>query len=96
MHQQTYETGSNQQPIKMMPFIEESALRQLQQLYKLKSTLSMPNSVGTLPAESMEATIIRTVNAAAPSRLMQEPIRSKKQQAKITADLMDVDLDDDF
>lgn len=76
------------QPIKMMPFIEESALRQLQQLYNLKPQ-SMPQSLGTLPAESMEATIIRAVNAAPDSR-------KKKDSAKITADLMDVDLDDDF
>lgn len=75
-------------PIKMMPFIEESALRQLQQLYNLKPQ-SIPQSLGTLPAESMEATIIRAVNASPDSR-------TKKNSAKITADLMDVELDDDF
>lgn len=76
------------------PFIAESSLRQLQQLYGNRQERPAVESIGTLPAASMEATVIAANKAAFTNKIV--PPRapaSKKQQSKITADLMDVDFD---
>lgn len=84
------------------PFISESALRQLQQLYgkahtqnEAKSTF--PDSVGTLPAVAMDD-IIKLHMESRKKNLLPNTVRepepqSQADKSKITADLMDVDFD---
>lgn len=67
------------QEVKTMPYINESALKQLQLLYGKPQTAS--EDIGVIPAEQLEQDF---------KIVMEEP---KVDKAKITADLMDVDLD---
>lgn len=86
--------------VQTVPYIEESALRQLQQLYKLQPQNpsrdgEQPDTIGTLPATSMDAVVahfnkVRLGNTLSPpSTKSPTPHRNA---AKITADLMDIDL----
>lgn len=87
------------------PFISETALKQLQQLYGAggggdannnnKRAQQQTESIGTLPAEAMEV----AVRQLPPKSILDNKIVAPKppatlrEQAKITADLMDVDFD---
>lgn len=76
------------------PFIAESSLRQLQQLYGNRQEQNAGESIGTLPAASMDAAVITAKKSAFTNNIV--PPRApatQKQQTKITADLMDVDFD---
>lgn len=87
------------EPIRTMPFIAESSLRQLQQLYGKPTPAPAPASaadakplaVGTLPATSMDAMVaqlnkVRFGNSVVPK------MAGKRNEAQIAANLMDVDL----
>lgn len=76
------------------PFIAESSLRQLQQLYGNRQEQIAVESIGTLPAASMEATVIAANKSVFTNKIVPPKApATKKQQSKITADLMDVDFD---
>lgn len=76
------------------PFIPESSLRQLQQLYGKPQPMNNSESIGTLPASSMDAAVAAAANKLSSSnRIVPIVPVTKKEQAKITADLMDVDFD---
>lgn len=84
------------------PFISESALRQLQQLYgkahiQTEAQPMFPDSIGTLPAVAMED-ILKLHTESRKKNLLPNTVRdpepqSQADKSKITADLMDVDLD---
>lgn len=85
--------------VQTVPYIEESALRQLQQLYKLQPQnhsreASETDTIGTLPATSMDAVVahlnkVRFGNTLTPQA---DKLPPKRNADKITADLMDIDL----
>lgn len=79
------------------PFISESALRQLQQLYGkaqiqngAQSTFS--DSIGTLPAVAMDDVIKSKPDSHKNNILLRKP-QSAVDKSKITAELMDVDFE---
>lgn len=87
------------------PFISESALRQLHQLYgkantqNVQSTLpySMQELTGTLPADAMDE-VIKLQTESRKRNILPNTVREPEPQpqadkSKITADLMDVDFD---
>jgi len=84
------------------PFISESALRQLQQLYGKAHTqneaqATFPDSIGTLPAFAMDEVIKRQAENRK-KNLLPNTVRDPEPQpqankSKITAELMDVDFD---
>lgn len=84
------------------PFISESALRQLQQLYGKAHTpneaqSTFPDSIGTLPAVAMDD-VLKLQNESRKKNLLPNIVRepepqSQADRSKITADLMDVDFD---
>lgn len=88
-------------PIQTRPFIAESSLRQLQQLYGNGATTSneqpvavVAAAVGTLPASSMDAVVaqmnkMRFGNSVVPKL---GAATAKRHEAAVMADLMDVDL----
>lgn len=90
---QTLQTG---------PFISESALRQLQQLYGKAHTQNtaqsiFPDSIGTLPAAAM-VDVMKLQTESRRQNLMSNTVvqmesQSQTDKSKITADLMDVDFD---
>lgn len=83
------------------PFISESALRQLQQLYGKAHTQNtqpmFPDSIGVLPAVAMDDVIkLQTESRKKnllPNTVNQPEPQSQADKSKITADLMDVDFD---
>lgn len=87
--------------VQTQPYIEESALRQLQQLYKLQPQVSTPaevgtqsDTIGTLPAASMDAVVAHLNKVRFGNTLQPQTPKSPAQRnsAKITADLMDIGL----
>lgn len=83
------------------PFISESALRQLQQLYGKAQTQNaastFPDSIGTLPAVAMDD-VIRSQSDSRkknflPNTVREPEPRTEAEKSKITAELMDVDFD---
>lgn len=78
------------------PFISESALRQLQQLYGKPQT-PFPDSIGTLPAIAMEDVLKLQMESRKknllPNTVREPEPQSQANKSKITADLMDVDFD---
>lgn len=90
------------QKLQTGPFISESALRQLQQLYVKAqanngASSTLPDSIGTLPAIAMEDVkhfgIQNRKRNFLPNTVREPEPRSEAEKSKITADLMDVDLD---
>lgn len=85
------------------PFISESALRQLQQLYHGKGLKTQnapqstfPDSIGTLPAVAMDDVIKSLANSRnniLPNTIKPPEPQSTADKSKVTADLMDVDFD---
>lgn len=85
------------------PFISESALRQLQQLYGKAHTQNegqstFPDGIGTLPAVAMDDVIKKLQIENRKKNLLPNTVRdpepqSQADKSKITADLMDVDFD---
>lgn len=83
------------------PFISESALRQLQQLYSKAQAQngaepSLPDSIGTLPAIAMDEVVkslAKSRKNILPNTVREPEPQSAADKSKITADLMDVDLD---
>jgi len=83
------------------PFISESALRQLQQLYGKAQTQNgaqptYPESIGTLPAVAMDDVIKSLTNSrrnVLPNTVRDPEPQLPADKSKITADLMDVDFD---
>lgn len=85
------------------PFISESALRQLQQLYGKAHTQNVaqptfPDSIGTLPAVAMDDVIRKLQIENRKKNILPNTVRdpepqSQADKSKITADLMDVDFD---
>ncbi|KAG4073083.1 hypothetical protein HA402_009502 [Bradysia odoriphaga] len=83
------------------PFISESALRQLQQLYgkaqvQNGAQSTFPDSIGTLPAVAMDDVIKSLTNSrrnVLPNTVREPEPQSAADKSKITADLMDVDFD---
>lgn len=84
------------------PFISESALKQLQQLYGKANTQNeaqstFPDGIGTLPAFEMDEVIkLQTENRKKnilPNTVSQTDSQSQADKSKITAELMDVDFD---
>ena len=78
---------SSSDAIRTVPFISETALRQLQQLYGKHETIN--ESLGTLPASSMAADANVYIIMQQPAAQTTPP----KYNKKITEDLMNVDLD---
>jgi len=84
------------------PFISESALRQLQQLYGKAHTqnsaqLMFPDSIGTLPAVAMDD-VIKLQTESRKKNLLSNTVNqpeppSQADKSKITEELMDVDFD---
>lgn len=84
------------------PFISESALKQLQQLYGKGNTQNVaqpmfPDSIGVLPAVAMDE-VIKLRNESRrknllPNTVNQPESQSQVDKSKITAELMDVDFD---
>lgn len=88
--------------VQTVPYIEESALRQLQQLYKpqphsqSRDDEQPADTIGTLPATSMDAVVahfnkLRYGNTLTPPAQPKSP-SANRNAAKITADLSDIDL----
>lgn len=85
------------------PFISESALRQLQQLYGKAHTQNeaqpmFPDNIGVLPAVAMDDVIKKLQtesrkNNLLPNTVNQPEPQSQEDKTKITAELMDVDFD---
>lgn len=87
-------SGNGMIHMQTAPFIAESSLRQLQQLYGNRQEQNAVESIGTLPAASMEATVIAANKSVFTNKIVPpRPPATKRQQSKITADLMDVDFD---
>ncbi len=96
------ETVDNGHKLQTGPFISESALRQLQQLYGKAQThnrahSTYPDSIGTLPAVAMDDVIkSQTENRKKnflPNTVREPEPQSEAVKSKITAELMDVDFD---
>lgn len=92
-------SAAQSQPIQTRPFIAEASLRQLQQLYgkPLPSSASAsasgePAAVGTLPAASMDALAAQLDKVRFGNSVRPKAEELPRNQAKITASLMDIDL----
>ncbi|KAJ6649221.1 hypothetical protein Bhyg_04455 [Pseudolycoriella hygida] len=85
------------------PFISESALKQLQKLYEKANTQNndqstIPDSIGTLPAIAMDDVVMKLHKENRKQNFIPNTVRQLEHQtsadkSKITAELMDVDLD---
>jgi len=84
------------------PFISESALKQLQQLYgkghtQNEAPSTFPDGIGTLPAVAMDDVIRLETEShqkyLLPNAVSQAKAKPQADKSKITADLMDVDFD---
>lgn len=84
--------NGSQQPVpQTRPIIAESALRQLQQLYGIKSNENPSDKLGTKSGDQMPPFIPMPLSNNGP--VVKPNVKIKEERKRITADLMDVELD---